>query len=80
MKYLRPDRRSGRLFLFLLLSSMLALAAQAATVRLVRPAPAAELTQSGQRGGDEPFAYPALPFTFRWGIRITLGGESWKLK
>jgi vitamin B12 transporter len=28
----------------------------------------------------EAFGYPALPFTFRSGIRITLGGESWKLK
>lgn len=29
---------------------------------------------------DEAFGYPALPFTFRSGIRITLGGESWLLK
>jgi iron complex outermembrane receptor protein/vitamin B12 transporter len=29
---------------------------------------------------EEAFGYPALPFTFRSGIRITLGGESWKLK
>jgi vitamin B12 transporter len=29
---------------------------------------------------DEAFGFPALPFTFRSGIRITLGGESWKLK
>ena len=29
---------------------------------------------------DEAFGYPALPFTFRSGIRITFGGESWKLK
>ncbi len=29
---------------------------------------------------DEAFGYPALPFTFRSGIRISLGGESWKLK
>ena len=29
---------------------------------------------------DEAFGYPALPFTLRSGIRITLGGESWKLK
>jgi len=29
---------------------------------------------------DEAFGYPALPFTVRSGIRITLGGESWKLK
>jgi len=28
----------------------------------------------------EAFGYPALPFTFRSGIRVTLGGESWKLK
>jgi iron complex outermembrane receptor protein/vitamin B12 transporter len=28
----------------------------------------------------EAFGYPALPFTFRSGILITLGGESWKLK
>jgi vitamin B12 transporter len=28
----------------------------------------------------EAFGYPALPFTFRSGIRITLGGETWKLK
>jgi iron complex outermembrane receptor protein/vitamin B12 transporter len=29
---------------------------------------------------EEAFGYPALPFTFRSGLRITLGGESWKLK
>jgi vitamin B12 transporter len=29
---------------------------------------------------DEAFGYPALPFTFRAGMRLTLGGESWKLK
>jgi iron complex outermembrane receptor protein/vitamin B12 transporter len=29
---------------------------------------------------DEAFGYRALPFTFRSGIRITFGGESWKLK
>jgi vitamin B12 transporter len=28
---------------------------------------------------SEAFGYPALPFTFRSGIRISLGGESWKL-
>ena len=28
----------------------------------------------------EAFGYPALPFNFRSGIRVTLGGESWKLK
>jgi iron complex outermembrane receptor protein/vitamin B12 transporter len=29
---------------------------------------------------EESFGFPSLPFTFRSGIRITLGGESWKLK
>jgi iron complex outermembrane receptor protein/vitamin B12 transporter len=29
---------------------------------------------------EEAFGFPSLPFTFRTGIRITLGGESWKLK
>lgn len=29
---------------------------------------------------SEALGYPALPFTFRSGIKITLGGESWKLK
>jgi vitamin B12 transporter len=28
----------------------------------------------------EAFGYPALPFTFRAGITISLGGESWRLK
>lgn len=28
---------------------------------------------------SETFGYPAEPFTFRSGIHITLGGESWKL-
>ena len=28
----------------------------------------------------EAFGYPPLPFTFRSGIRITLGGDSWKLR
>ena len=28
----------------------------------------------------EAFGYPALPFTFRSGIKINLGGESWGLK
>jgi iron complex outermembrane receptor protein/vitamin B12 transporter len=28
---------------------------------------------------SETFGYPALPFTFRSGLRISLGGESWKL-
>jgi len=26
------------------------------------------------------FGYPALPFTFRSGVRFTLGGEGWKRK
>ena len=29
---------------------------------------------------SEAFGYPALPFTFRSGVQLTLGGESWKLK
>jgi len=29
---------------------------------------------------SEAFGYPALPFNLRSGMRITLGGESWKLK
>lgn len=28
----------------------------------------------------EAFGYPALPFTFRSGIRLTFGGESWRLR
>jgi vitamin B12 transporter len=28
----------------------------------------------------EAFGYPALPFTFRSGIKLNFGGESWKLK
>src|SRR5260370_5615147 len=28
----------------------------------------------------EAFGYPALPFTFRSGVQLTLGGESWKLQ
>ncbi len=28
----------------------------------------------------EAFGYPALPFTFRTGIQLNFGGESWKLK
>jgi iron complex outermembrane receptor protein/vitamin B12 transporter len=28
---------------------------------------------------DEAFGYPALPFTFRSGIKFNFGGESWKL-
>ena len=27
----------------------------------------------------EAFGYPALPFTFRSGIKFNFGGESWKL-
>ena len=29
---------------------------------------------------SEAFGYPALPFNFRSGLRVTFGGESWKLK
>jgi vitamin B12 transporter len=29
---------------------------------------------------SETFGYPALPFTFRSGVQIVFGGESWKLK
>jgi iron complex outermembrane receptor protein/vitamin B12 transporter len=29
---------------------------------------------------SEAFGYPSLPFTFRSGIKLSLGGESWKLK
>lgn len=29
---------------------------------------------------NETFGYPALPFTFRSGVELTLGGESWKLR
>jgi vitamin B12 transporter len=29
---------------------------------------------------SEAFGYPALPFTFRSGVQLTLGGESWNLK
>lgn len=32
-----------------------------------------------QHAGDA-FGYPGLPFTFRGGMRISLGGESWKWK
>jgi len=28
----------------------------------------------------EAFGYPSLPFTFRSGIKVTFGGESWKIK
>ena len=27
---------------------------------------------------DEAFGFPALPLTFRGGIKLRLGGESWK--
>jgi len=27
---------------------------------------------------DAAFGFPALPFTFRSGLKLTLGGESWK--
>jgi iron complex outermembrane receptor protein/vitamin B12 transporter len=29
---------------------------------------------------SEVFGYPSLPFTFRSGIKLTFGGDSWKLK
>lgn len=29
---------------------------------------------------DAAFGFPALPFTIRSGIKVTLGGESWRLK
>jgi iron complex outermembrane receptor protein/vitamin B12 transporter len=29
---------------------------------------------------SEAFGYPALPFTIRSGVQLTLGGESWKLR
>ncbi len=28
---------------------------------------------------QEVYGYPALPFTIRAGIKVTFGGESWKL-
>jgi len=28
----------------------------------------------------EAFGYPALPFTFRSGMKLNFGGESWKLR
>ena len=40
----------------------------------------AELQNVLDQHYDEAFGYPALPFTFRSGIRVTFGGESWKLK
>ncbi|MFZ0771806.1 MAG: TonB-dependent receptor plug domain-containing protein [Candidatus Sulfotelmatobacter sp.] len=40
----------------------------------------ADLQNVLDRRYDEAFGYPALPFNFRSGIRITFGGESWKLK
>ncbi len=29
---------------------------------------------------DAAFGFPALPFTFRSGVKITFGGESWRLR
>jgi len=29
---------------------------------------------------SEEFGYPALPFTVRAGVKISFGGESWRLK
>jgi iron complex outermembrane receptor protein/vitamin B12 transporter len=29
---------------------------------------------------SEAFGYPALPFTVRAGIKVSIGGESWRLK
>jgi len=29
---------------------------------------------------EEAFGYPSLPFTFRSGVKLTLGGESWHRK
>lgn len=29
---------------------------------------------------QEAFGFPALPFTFRTGVKVSFGGESWKLK
>ena len=40
----------------------------------------ADLQNLSSQHYDEAFGYPALPFTFRSGIRVTIGGESWKLK
>jgi iron complex outermembrane receptor protein/vitamin B12 transporter len=40
----------------------------------------ADLQNVLDRHYSEAFGYPSLPFTFRSGIRITFGGESWKLK
>jgi len=34
----------------------------------------------GSQRYDETFGYPSLPFTLRGGVRLTLGGESWKPK
>jgi vitamin B12 transporter len=28
----------------------------------------------------QAFGYPALPFTFRSGVKFSFGGESWGLK
>ncbi len=40
----------------------------------------ADLQNLSSQRHDEAFGYPSLPFTFRSGIRVTLGGESWKWK
>jgi vitamin B12 transporter len=29
---------------------------------------------------SEAFGFPALPFTVRAGVKISFGGESWRLK
>ncbi|MDT7812214.1 MAG: hypothetical protein QOJ42_2130, partial [Acidobacteriaceae bacterium] len=29
---------------------------------------------------SEAFGFPALPFTVRAGIKVSFGGESWRLK
>ena len=34
----------------------------------------------GSQHYDAAFGFPALPLTFRSGLKITLGGESWKVK
>lgn len=34
----------------------------------------------GSQHYDEAFGFPALPLTFRAGVKITLGGESWRMK
>lgn len=34
----------------------------------------------GSEHYDEAFGFPALPLTFRTGVKIRLGGESWRMK